>query len=280
MTDFFISRAGEDTGAAERVDGVLRAAGYETFIQDRDFGAADFTARMDQGFAMVDQGARILALLSHAYIQKPHCLKEARYVLSDDPSNLRERLIVFRLDDVEPTGLLKGLRYVDISSCLEDPRELASKVLATVCRRGDGGLLPPDSPAPSERIRKALLMLDTADDEPIERNLNYSAIGVFVLSLCLVAFDFGLSTWNHLFGTYYFAIFDTTVVLWLCPLCLVGIAFIGLSEIRKLSASLQSFGLTVDELHLLRRIVKARSWKNRTFVHTALAMAIKGKLGA
>jgi hypothetical protein len=87
--DFFISRAGENAAVAIQIAEILRGAGYSTFIQDRDFGNADFMARMADGFAMVDRGARVIALLSHHYQKKPHCMKEAHYPLTDDPSNKR-----------------------------------------------------------------------------------------------------------------------------------------------------------------------------------------------
>jgi hypothetical protein len=69
MSDFFISRAGEDREIALAVDQILRDHGYTTYVQDKDFGYAAFTERMGQGFRMVEGGAKIIALLSKAYQQ-------------------------------------------------------------------------------------------------------------------------------------------------------------------------------------------------------------------
>lgn len=119
MADFFIFRAGGDRETAALVDEILREAGYSTFIQDRDFGNCDFTEKMDEGFALVEAGAKIVALHSKEYSQKPHCMKEARYVLADDPGNKMQRLIVLKIDDEAPSGILKAIRYEDVSSALK-----------------------------------------------------------------------------------------------------------------------------------------------------------------
>src|SRR5262245_41523034 len=102
--ELFISRAGEDKAIALIIDHVLRDAGFSTFLQDRDFGHTSFMTRMAEGFAKVGSGARLLAVLSHDYLRKEHCLKEVHFPLVDDPSNKRQRLIVLRIDECAPTG--------------------------------------------------------------------------------------------------------------------------------------------------------------------------------
>jgi hypothetical protein len=132
VRDFFISRAGEDKDVALLIDEILREAGYSTFIQDRDFGATAFTARMDEGFRMVEAGARIVALLSRAYQAKEHCLVEARYPLTDDPTNSRQRLIVLRIEECAPVGFLKPIRYVDLVPIARDAAAVRKAVLGAV----------------------------------------------------------------------------------------------------------------------------------------------------
>jgi hypothetical protein len=111
----FISRAGEDRDIARRVAGILKEAGFETFLQDDDFGHTSFMERMSQGFDHVDQGGCLIALLSDDYQRKPHCLKEARFPLIADPSNTEEKLIVCRIDGSSPKDFLKDIPYVDLS---------------------------------------------------------------------------------------------------------------------------------------------------------------------
>ncbi len=130
--DFFISRTGADKDAALVVDKILRGAGYTTFIQDRDFGATAFTERMDESVRMVEAGARIVALLSHTYQTKPHCEIEARYPLIDDPSNIRQRLVVLRIEDCAPMGFLKPIPYVDLVPVLHDADAFRRAIIGAV----------------------------------------------------------------------------------------------------------------------------------------------------
>lgn len=71
MADFFISRAGGDRETAALVDEILREAGYSTFIQDRDFGNCDFTEKMDEGFALVEAGAKSLRFIQKSTAKSP-----------------------------------------------------------------------------------------------------------------------------------------------------------------------------------------------------------------
>ena len=134
--DFFISRAGENADIAVQIAEILRKAGHSTFIQDQDFGNANFMAMMADGFAMVDRGARVIAVLSHRYLEKDYCLAEAHYPLTGDPPNRRERLIVLRVDDCAPTGFLKTIRYVDLMPLLLDVEGFARAVRTAVAPRG------------------------------------------------------------------------------------------------------------------------------------------------
>ncbi len=98
-------------------------------MQDEDFGHASFMARMAQGFA---SGARMIALLSHAYQQSEYCKKEYEHVLADDPRNLHERLIVLRVEEVAPVEHLKELAYTDLVPLLSDASEVARVVRVAI----------------------------------------------------------------------------------------------------------------------------------------------------
>jgi len=137
--DIFISRAGADKDMALAIDKVLREAGFSTYIQDKDFGSTAFTQRMDHGMRMVEGGARIVALMSEAYLASPYCQVEAQYPLIDDPMNERQRLVVIRIDDCEPTGLLKPIPYVDLEPLMGDADALATAVKGAVAPEHDFG---------------------------------------------------------------------------------------------------------------------------------------------
>ncbi|PUB72155.1 MAG: hypothetical protein DBP03_18505 [gamma proteobacterium symbiont of Ctena orbiculata] len=126
---FFISRAGADRELAIAIAGILHAAGCRTWLQDENFSHASFMARMAQGFASEN---RMIALLSQAYQQSEHCKKEYEQILSDDPRNLKERLLVFRIEDVAPIEHLKELAYTDLVPLLSDATALARIVRVAV----------------------------------------------------------------------------------------------------------------------------------------------------
>ncbi len=109
--DYFISRTGADKALAIAIAAIIREAGFTTWLQDEDFGHASFMTRMEQGF---ESGARVIALLSAAYQQSGYCRKEYNVALTGDPENLKERLIVLRVEDCAATGMLSDLPYVDL----------------------------------------------------------------------------------------------------------------------------------------------------------------------
>jgi tetratricopeptide (TPR) repeat protein len=136
QADFFISRAGENAAVAIEIAEILHKAGHTTFIQDKDFGHTDFMTKMGDAFGMVDRGARVIAVLSHHYLHKDYCLKEAHHPLIGDPGNRKERLIVLRVSDCEPAGFLKAIPYVDLVPLLLDAEGFARAVLSAVAPRG------------------------------------------------------------------------------------------------------------------------------------------------
>jgi hypothetical protein len=130
LGEVFISRTGADKDIA--VAQILREAGYATFLQDEDFGHTSFMARMTEGFDKVENGGRIVAILSKQYVKSDYCLKEAQYPLIGDSFNRRQRLIVLRIDDCQPTGHLKDIPYIDLSGVLSDPVRLGEVVRGAI----------------------------------------------------------------------------------------------------------------------------------------------------
>src|SRR5262249_2422183 len=137
--DIFISRAGQDKDVGLLVEKVLREAGFNTYLQDKDFGATAFTQRMDHGMRMVEGGARLGAPLPDAYAASPPCQLAAQCPLVDDPMNERQRLVVLRVDDCEPTGLLKPIPYIDLEPLLGDAEAFAVAVKGALAPERDFG---------------------------------------------------------------------------------------------------------------------------------------------
>ncbi len=127
--DFFISHADADRAVAKAVAQVVRAAGFTTWLQDEDFGSASFMARMAQGWS---ESERLICLLSHAYQRSEHCKKEYEVALKDDPRNLKERVIVLRVEDCVPVEHLADLAYTDLVPVLNDAEALARVVCGAV----------------------------------------------------------------------------------------------------------------------------------------------------
>ncbi len=87
----------------------LEQHGYIPVLQDAHFKHADFMLAMHETLA---SGARVLALMSREYSQSQHCMKEATAAL-DDQRNTSGRLVLLKIDDSGPTGLLRYVAYVD-----------------------------------------------------------------------------------------------------------------------------------------------------------------------
>ena len=115
--DFFISRAGADKGAADAIADIVREAGLEPFYQDEHFGHADFMRMMEQGF---EHAAKLIVLLSEDYQKSEHCRKEYNTFLAGDPANLNKRVIVFRVSNCAPAGMLATLAYTDLVPVLNN----------------------------------------------------------------------------------------------------------------------------------------------------------------
>ena len=140
---FFISRAGPDRDYAVRIAYILETAGYRVVIQDRDIVNESFMAAMH---GALSSGARTIALLSNDYMdpKRVHCAAEWQATITSDPSNTRRRLIVFRVGECVPVGLLQPLAYWDLVR-VRDETLLADIVLGAVSP--DAGTALPEAVA-------------------------------------------------------------------------------------------------------------------------------------
>jgi hypothetical protein len=125
--DFFISRAGADAAIAKAIATILESAGRSTIIQDWDFGHADFVAKMDDALSRAE---RTITVLSRAYLGSKFCGAEWRAIFARDPDNFSQQLVLFRVEDCQPTGLLCLLAYTDLCPVLDKTELLRELVLA------------------------------------------------------------------------------------------------------------------------------------------------------
>ncbi len=126
---FFVSRAGEDADFAAVVGEILESAGHTVVLQQWDFANRNFMERMH---AALSGGLRVVALLSPEYLSSAHCQAEWQNAIADDPLNSKSRLILLRVAECEPGGLLAGLAYWDLVPVREDRALLQAIVLDAV----------------------------------------------------------------------------------------------------------------------------------------------------
>ena len=131
--DFFVSRRGQAANAGQEICNVLAAAGHSVRIQDKDIGPGDnFVAWMDE---MLTQCQHFIAVLSRDYIQSKYTRREwTNFLAASEASNGARRLIPFRVEDVEPTGLLAGTVYADLVGVV-DPAARRDIILGAVLTR-------------------------------------------------------------------------------------------------------------------------------------------------
>jgi tetratricopeptide (TPR) repeat protein len=125
----FVSRAGADAPMAAEVGRILEASGYSVILQQWDFANQNFMAKMHESLA---GGARVIALLSPEYLASDHCSAEWQNSIAGDPLNSKGRLIVLRVVECEPPGLLAGIAYWDMLPALGNPAMLAELVCDAV----------------------------------------------------------------------------------------------------------------------------------------------------
>ena len=99
-SDFFISYAQPDLAWAEWIAWELEAVGHQVVLQSWDFRAgSDFVARMQDTLAT---SARVLAVLSPAYVESGFAMAEWRASFALDPEGRSQRLLPVRVANFRP----------------------------------------------------------------------------------------------------------------------------------------------------------------------------------
>jgi hypothetical protein len=137
--DFFISHAGADRAWAEWVDAQLRAAGYTTELDVRDWPVGqNFMLAMNDALARCD---RVVALYSEAYFDRSRYTTSEWVVALLFTEENRHRLIPVRVEDVLPDlipPLLKPILHRDIFG-MEPEAAQEALLQAVTASRTDGG---------------------------------------------------------------------------------------------------------------------------------------------
>src|SRR5262249_43097609 len=87
-------------------------------LQQGDLANRNFMERMH---AALSSGARVIALLSNEYLASKHCEAEWQNAIATNPLNSSARLIMLRVNECTPRGLLTGLAYWDLVPIRDRP---------------------------------------------------------------------------------------------------------------------------------------------------------------
>lgn len=126
MSDFFISYTSSDASWAEWVAWNLENSGYTVIIQQWDFSpGSNFVLSMQE--AIVNSLSTI-AILSEEYLIKAFPAPEWAAAFATDPKGLEKKLIPIRVSNVDPSGLLATVVYIDLYN-INDEHQALEKLL-------------------------------------------------------------------------------------------------------------------------------------------------------
>jgi tetratricopeptide (TPR) repeat protein len=139
--DFFLSYAQADRAWAEWIAGILEAAGYRVFIQAWDsVPGSNWLQAMQAG---TRDAARVIAVLSHDYLDSVYCAAEWQAAWARDPDGTGRLLLTVRVTACDRPGLLAGIVGMDLFGLGE--REAAARLLSMVAAAETGRGKPPTS---------------------------------------------------------------------------------------------------------------------------------------
>ena len=137
--DFFISRRGSAGTAAQEVAEILKEDGYSVLLQDHDFRQGEnFIAAIDEALRRCRD---LIVLLTTDYADSKFTMMElTNFLAAAGRADGERRLIVLRIEDCEPGGVLAGHVYGDLAG-VEDADKRRAIILSAVA--GQPSALPP-----------------------------------------------------------------------------------------------------------------------------------------
>jgi hypothetical protein len=139
--DFFVSYQQADRAWAEWIAWHLEGAGHSVLFQAWDFvPGTNWVKLMQDG---VSRSARVIVVLSPAYIASVFGAAEWQTVWIHDPDGAKRRVIPVRIADCERPGLLAGIVGVDLFGV---PEPKALQRLHDAIQRALAGRAKPLSP--------------------------------------------------------------------------------------------------------------------------------------
>jgi hypothetical protein len=141
--DFFVSYQQADRGWAEWITWQLEQAGHSVLFQGWDFvPGTNWIKLMQDG---VSHSARVIVVLSPAYIGSVFGAAEWQAIWAHDPGGAERRVIPVRVADCERPGLLAGIVGIDLFG-VPEPKAL-QRLQDAIQRALDGRAKPLLSPS-------------------------------------------------------------------------------------------------------------------------------------
>jgi formylglycine-generating enzyme required for sulfatase activity len=153
MKDFFISYNKADRQWAEWIAWQLEEAGYSLIIQEWDFRpGGNFVIEMQKA---LEGTKKTISVLSESYLNAEFTQPEWAAVFARDPQSLQGTLLLVKVENCEPQGLLTPLIYVSLLD-MDEPTA-RDKLLSALKDRGK-----PDQPPFFPGAPAKLLMMERA----------------------------------------------------------------------------------------------------------------------
>ena len=128
QVDFFISYNKADEPWAIGIGNWLDRASYTSIRQPQDFvPGSNFVSEMHSA---LQRAQRVIAIVSPAFLDAPFPESEWTAAFARDPVGRNRTLILVRIYDCEPPGLLKPLVYIDLVGLSHD--EACEKFLSSI----------------------------------------------------------------------------------------------------------------------------------------------------
>jgi tetratricopeptide (TPR) repeat protein len=141
--DFFVSYTQADRAWAEWIAEELERAGYRVLLQAWD--AVPGTNWVEMMQAGVRDAARMIAVLSEAYLESAYANAEWQATWATDPDGRERKLLPVRVEDCDRPGLLAGVVSFDLFGL--DEAGARQQLLAEV-RAAVAGRVGPPVPSP------------------------------------------------------------------------------------------------------------------------------------
>jgi len=126
--DFFVSRRGSAAAVAQEVAEVLKEEGYTILVQDYDIPhSANFIAAMHDALT---RSRHLIVLLTKDYATSRFTMMElTNFLAAAGRSADERRLVVLRVDDCDPEGIMAGAVFGDLVG-IADAGERKRRILA------------------------------------------------------------------------------------------------------------------------------------------------------